>query len=86
MNFIYKEFVYKECVYVNLKVKFVYLGFTEFIHQDYTGVYLPKVYLQKPVTTQKYNFRYILLLADLLITDFLFMYLLLLFEKTFTQY
>ena len=86
MNVIYKEFVYIEFVYVNLKVKFVYLGFTEFIHQDYTGVYLPKVYLQKPVTTQKDNFRYILLLADLLITDFLFMYLLFFLWKSFTQY
>ena len=48
VKFVYKEFVYIGFVYVDLKMKFIYDGFSEFIYQSYIGVYLPKVHLRKP--------------------------------------
>ena len=48
VKFVYKEFVYIGFADVNLKMKFTYAGFSEFIYQSYIGVYLPKVHLRKP--------------------------------------
>ena len=63
MKFIYKEFVYISFVYVNLKMKFIYQGFSEFIYQGYIGVYLPKVHLRKPSLQTPYPNQYFPFLA-----------------------
>ena len=49
MKFVDNEFLYIRFVYVYLKMKFIYEGFSEFIYQGYIGVYLSKgFFLRKP--------------------------------------
>ena len=69
MKFVCKEFLYIGFIYLNLKIKFIYDGISEFIYQGYIFVYLPKVYFRKPSLQAPNPNQYFTFLASLALRD-----------------